>query len=148
MAFNDELQERLARYETELRNIDNRKQQLQSLIDHVIAFVEEETRDAQYPLPANPPQNGVDAHQGPAAGQHVSVLDVVVGAIPAGSLVRFNVIRDTVRNRLWPDKDIVHAGKLVAAALNRAVERGYIEREGRGLYRRRVRQEVAAPTIR
>ena len=138
MAFGEELQERLDRYLTEYQSYDERMARLRSLIDHVKALLEEETRDAQYPLPATLPQNGVDAHQGPATGQGVSVPDVVMSAIPAGALVRFNVIRDTVRERLWPDKDTLHAGKLVAAALSRAIDKGSIERVGRGLYRRHV----------
>ena len=147
MAFSEELQERLDRYLTEYQSYDERLARLRSLIAHVKALLEEETMDAQYPLPGTPPQNGVPAQQGPAAGQGTSVPDVVMSAIPAGALVRFSVIRDTVRDRLWPDKDVLHAGKLVAAALSRAVDKGIIERAGRGLYRRTVRKEVAAPII-
>ena len=138
MAFTEELQERLDRYLTEYQSYDDRLAHLRSLIAHVKALLEEETRDAQYPLPVTLPRNGVAAPQGPDAGQSVSVPDVVLGAIPAGALVRFNVIRDTVRGKLWPNKDILTAGKLVGAALSRAVDKGTIDRVGRGLYRRRI----------
>ncbi|MDA0265054.1 MAG: hypothetical protein O3A93_11595 [Chloroflexi bacterium] len=138
MAFNEELQDRVAQYDAEIRSITLRLQHLQSLISHAKALLEEETRNAQYPLPVPIIEDDTTGQRGSGAGETRTVPDVVREIIPAKGVIRFNTVRDSVRATLFPDRDPLTVGKLVAAALSREIERGNIERMGRGLYRRRI----------
>ena len=130
MALMDELRKRLKEYEAEAVQMRPRLQRLEELIPSVkLLLAEEEKTSTQYSFPIVPTGNA------PPESQSVSTL--VVSLLAPGATLRFNQIRDAVREQKYPAKDTILVGKLVNGVLRRAVETGKVERLSRGLYRRR-----------
>ncbi len=127
MPLLDELRSRLHRYEKEAEEIRPRLQQLDELIRSAKALLAEEERQGiQIPMIQTPTNGTV---------KNLSVPALVDELLVVGKPMRFAQMRDTVRERLHPDKTPIEVGKLVGAALSRAVDKGKAERVGRGLYR-------------